>query len=496
MNGVPATLGTTGNATVAESGVWPTGITLNPSTGAVTVAAGTVPGVYNVVYTLCDKLTPTTCATVSDEITVTGVSGPVTDAGTAPATGGTAIPNVAANDKVNGVPATLGTTGNATVAESGVWPTGITLNPSTGAVTVAAGTVPGVYNVVYTLCDKLTPSTCIIVINKITVLPVVVPVTESMSILSTGGIVFANIASNDTVNGVPATLGTTGNATVAELGTWPAGITLNPLTGAVTVTAGTPAGVYNVVYELCDKLTPITCNTVTSIITVGESPKIAIVKTASFDDNNGDGYAQAGETITYKFEISNIGNVPLTNVVVIDLLPGIVLRGGPIALGVGQTDTTSFEAKYSLTQADINKGNVENQAKVTAVSPIGTLVSDLSDNEMITDDKPTVLGISGCVIEVFNAVAPNGNGDNKVFRIRGLECYSDNTVEIYNRWGVLVFERAGYNNDDRAFRGVSEGRVTINQSEELPEGTYYYILRYKDSAATSFEKAGYLYINR
>jgi gliding motility-associated-like protein len=50
----------------------------------------------------------------------------------------------------------------------------------------------------------------------------------------------------------------------------------------------------------------------------------------------------------------------------------------------------------------------------------------------------------------FNAVAPNGNGDNKVFRIRGLECYADNTVEIYNRWGVLVFERAGYNNDDRA----------------------------------------------
>jgi hypothetical protein len=46
--------------------------------------------------------------------------------------------------------------------------------------------------------------------------------------------------------------------------------------------------------------------------------------------------------------------------------------------------------------------------------------------------------------------------------------------------GVLVFERTGYNNDDRAFRGVSEGKVTIKQSEELPEGTYYYILRYKD----------------
>jgi hypothetical protein len=35
------------------------------------------------------------------------------------------------------------------------------------------------------------------------------------------------------------------------------------------------------------------------------------------------------------------------------------------------------------------------------------------------------------------------------------------TVEIYNRWGVLVFERAGYNNDDRALDTVKQaGRVT------------------------------------
>ena len=71
MNGVPATLGTTGNATVKETGTWPAGITLNPLTGAVTVAAGTVPGVYNVAYELCDKLTPTTCTTVINKIQIT-----------------------------------------------------------------------------------------------------------------------------------------------------------------------------------------------------------------------------------------------------------------------------------------------------------------------------------------------------------------------------------------------------------------------------------------
>jgi gliding motility-associated-like protein len=108
----------------------------------------------------------------------------------------------------------------------------------------------------------------------------------------------------------------------------------------------------------------------------------------------------------------------------------------------------------------------------------------------------SVLPDFSCAIEVFNAVSPNDDGNNDVFYIRGLECYPDNTVEIYNRWGVLVFERSGYNNTDRAFRGVSEGRVTIKQSDELPVGTYYYIFKYKDSESKGHEKAGFLYLSR
>ncbi|MCB6077278.1 hypothetical protein, partial [Flavobacterium psychrophilum] len=154
---LPATLGVSGNATIATSGVWPSGITLNPATGAINVAVGTIPGVYPVTYQLCDKLTPQTCATIIDQVTVTAVLNPVADSGvTAPSTGGEAIPNVAANDVVNGLPATLGAAGNATVATSGVWPSGITLNPATGAINVAVGTIPGVYPVTYQLCDKLT----------------------------------------------------------------------------------------------------------------------------------------------------------------------------------------------------------------------------------------------------------------------------------------------------------------------------------------------------
>jgi hypothetical protein len=35
-------------------------------------------------------------------------------------------------------------------------------------------------------------------------------------------------------------------------------------------------------------------------------PAIAIIKTAVFNDENGDGFAQAGESITYSFAVSNL----------------------------------------------------------------------------------------------------------------------------------------------------------------------------------------------
>ncbi|WP_458294228.1 DUF7507 domain-containing protein, partial [Flavobacterium poyangense] len=194
----------------------PAGMTLNAD-GTIKVNAGIAPGVYTVIYSICSKAmaaagTPM-CDQAEAKITVTTTVEPIFENGTIASTGGTVFANIASNDKVNGVPAVLGATGNATVAVSGTWPTGITLDPLTGKVSVAAGTTPGTYNVVYQLCDKLTPATCATVSDEIKVTPVVEPIFENGTIASTGGIVFANIASNDKVNGVPAVLGATGNAT-------------------------------------------------------------------------------------------------------------------------------------------------------------------------------------------------------------------------------------------------------------------------------------------
>jgi F0F1-type ATP synthase epsilon subunit len=159
---------TSSNSTISQLGTWPSGITLNTTTGAITVANGTAPGVYAVTYQLCDLTTPTAnCATVVDNITVTEVINPVTENGTAPATGGVAVANVRANDLVNGVAAT---SSNSTISQSGIWATGITLNTTTGAITVANGTTPGVYALTYQLCDLATPTAnCATVVNNITV---------------------------------------------------------------------------------------------------------------------------------------------------------------------------------------------------------------------------------------------------------------------------------------------------------------------------------------
>jgi gliding motility-associated-like protein len=139
---------------------------------------------------------------------------------------------------------------------------------------------------------------------------------------------------------------------------------------------------------------------------------------------------------------------------------------------------------------------VSNQASVQGHSAKGVVVEDKSDDVNNAGDNPTVVSLDGCQIKVLNGFSPNGDGKNARFYIQGLECYPDNTVEIYNRWGVLVFDIDHYNNEDRAFVGISAGRATVKQTDGLPVGTYFYILKYKDSASKQHELSGYLYMNK
>ena len=490
--------------TAANTDVTP--VTAGPlsidAAGVLTLQPNTPSGTYPITYTICEvnpvtglAVNPTNCSSVTNMVIVLN---PIDakDDGTAVApfvtvqspSSATIVGNVTLNDTLNGV---LVTAANTDVTPVTAGPLSI---DAVGVLTLQPNTPSGNYTINYQLCEVgAVPSNCDIATAyvNVVIIDAVNDIGNSVTGI-TGGQSLQNVLVNDTLNAIPATL-TTVNLT--QVSTTNAGVTLNPANGTVNVAAGTPGGNYLVTYQICDKANPTFCDTATVSVFV-EAPSIAIVKTAIFNDEHTDGYAVIGETISYNFTVTNTGNVPLTNVTITDLLPGIVLTGGPITLSVGESNSTAFTATYTLTKDDLLLGSVTNQATAFGTSPLNYIVEDLSDSSNVTTDFATVLSVTGCAIEVFNAVSPNGDGLNDVFYVRGLECYPDNTVEIYNRWGVLVFEKSGYNNTDRAFRGVSEGRVTIKQSEELPVGTYYYIFKYRDSESTGHEKAGYLYLNR
>jgi len=69
-----------------------------------------------------------------------------------------------------------------------------------------------------------------------------------------------------------------------------------------------------------------------------------------------------------------------------------------------------------------------------------------------------------------NTFSPNGDGIHDRWEIKYLESYPGATVEIYNRYGQLIFQSTGYSKPwDGTFRG-----------SPLPAGTYYYIINPKN----------------
>ncbi|OOV29327.1 hypothetical protein BXU11_05270 [Flavobacterium sp. LM5] len=103
---------------------------------------------------------------------------------------------------------------------------------------------------------------------------------------------------------------------------------------------------------------------------------------------------------------------------------------------------------------------------------------------------------AGCDVVARNAISPNNDGLNDVFIIDRIENYPDNTVEIYNRWGQLVFKMNGYNNSSKVFVGNAEGAGVNDKNANLASGTYYYVIKYKKPISGAMkQKVGFLYIS-
>jgi len=139
-------------------------------------------------------------------------------------------------------------------------------------------------------------------------------------------------------------------------------------------------------------------NDVTSTDTVtfdiNNSSDITLLKSAEVIDNNNNNTVDVGEEIIYTFTVTNTGNVTVSDVRIDDTRIGVTnIATTPSILLPGETGIAT--SRYSLTLEDIEAGQVENSAIVTAEDPFGTFVSDISDStnpadETGANDDPTV----------------------------------------------------------------------------------------------------------
>lgn len=100
------------------------------------------------------------------------------------------------------------------------------------------------------------------------------------------------------------------------------------------------------------------------------------------------------------------------------------------------------------------------------VDKVATSVNVLSYD----DDVYTLNNLNIILSTTFT---PNMDGFNDVFEIIGLEYYPNNKIEIFNRWGELVYSASPYLND---WDGTNNNNNLKFQGDKVQEDTYFYIL--------------------
>ncbi|KAF2326440.1 PKD domain-containing protein [Flavobacterium ginsenosidimutans] len=187
--------------------------------------------------------------------------------------------------------------------------------------------------------------------------------------------------------------------------------------------------------------------------------------------------------VTFTITAENLGNLTATNVEVQDALPkGYSLINSTASSGTYDPKTgiwsipsisTGALQTLTLTVKVIDFNDYLNNAHLIKLDQIDT-------NSANNQDSATV---SPNCLKIYNEFSPNDDGQNDFFYIDCIERYPDNQLEIFNRWGNLVYYQKGYKN---TWDGKEEG-----SAKTLPEGTYFYILDLGDG---SKKTSGWVYL--
>ncbi|MBI6116760.1 Ig-like domain-containing protein [Salegentibacter maritimus] len=195
-----------------------------------------------------------------------------------------------------------------------------------------------------------------------------------------------------------------------------------------------------------------------------------------------------GDEITFTITVSNVGNYPFEDIQVSDDLPS----------GYRYISSTATFGSYSSVSGRWSIPELPGDETATIeiiveVLPEGdyrnvAVLEDSSPTDPNDDGNEDVVEVAPICLSVYNEFTPNGDGSNDYFRIDCIEQYPDNNLKIYNRYGDMVFETSGYEND---WDGTAnKGPIS---HDRLPVGTYFYVL---ELGGNNTVKKGWLYLMR
>src|SRR5690606_30249788 len=175
--------------------------------------------------------------------------------------------------------------------------------------------------------------------------------------------------------------------------------------------------------------------------------------------------AMVNEIFSYQLLAVNNGTHTAPRVVVTAKLPVNVSYETPSGAYAGEVTYNAAAREITWLPGDMVAGqseiltiNVRARDKGMA-NQLAVITSIEPDNT--PDNNEAVATVEVVALEIPNGFTPNGDGLNDRFVVRGLECYPENRLLVFNRWGNEVFSVTGYKND---WDGAT-----------LSAGTYYYI---------------------
>ena len=455
-------------------------ITMNDN-GSITVKQGTPVGVYTYTYSICEKAVPTNCSEEA-KATFEVVDNTILakDDEFEMGTLGGLTPSILNNDIFAGK---VGPTTKEVIIEK--TSRGDNEDPKLkmgfvdGRVDVEKGIAPGIHKYYYTISDKndKTKSSFAVVTIRVVTFTAGDDEHELPNNNDTKQYIDKSkgIFANDEVNGErpePGKNVTFRSTPVKDKdGNEVPGIVINQEDGSITIEPNTPDGVYTYSYTICKIAAPNECKTAKGVLKL--LPALKAVDDLDFKPVN-----------------TTKGAVKVGNVLANDEYAG--------KNALDHLDKVT--AKIEDNNGGISGAYIDEQGNL--IIPQGTPVGvyDLEYN-LCMKEHPGVCKTAKVRVEVikdkpltiYNGVSADGDGHNDYFKIDGIEYYPKNNLKIFNRWGVLVYEKDGYSNE-APFDGHSNGRATISADSKLPQGTYYYILEYEDSDDQSHTEKGWLYL--